>query len=154
MIYCLYQSPVGDLFIAEDSGRLCGLSFICENTPLQGKKGESPLLQETIKQLREYFAGKRKIFTLPLKEQGSEFQNKVWQELLKIPYGETASYGEIARLIGNPKAQRAVGMANHNNPWGIIVPCHRVIAHDGSLGGYAGGLEIKTYLLQLEKANK
>lgn len=109
------------------------------------------LARETEKQLEEYFMGKRKIFELPLKMQGTEFQKQVWKELLNIPYGETRCYSEIARLIQNPHAVRAVGMANHRNPLAVVVPCHRVIGKNGGLTGYAGGLERKRMLLELEK---
>ncbi len=101
-------------------------------------------------QLNEYFAGVRRDFDLRLDLEGTPFQQSVWQALLGIPYGETRSYGEIARAIGKPAAARAVGMANHNNPVSIIVPCHRVIGHDGRLVGYGGGLDVKTALLKLE----
>lgn len=105
---------------------------------------------EVIHQLQEYVAGKRKEFTIPLHQIGTPFQLKVWEELLRIPYGQTRSYGEIAVRVDNPKGQRAVGMANNRNPIGIVVPCHRVIGKNGSLTGYAGGLDIKQRLLELE----
>ncbi|MDR3540644.1 MAG: methylated-DNA--[protein]-cysteine S-methyltransferase [Desulfosporosinus sp.] len=105
---------------------------------------------EVIRQLQEYLAGKIKVFTIPLHQLGTPFQLKVWEELRRIPYGETRSYGEIATKVGNPKGQRAVGMANNRNPIGIVVPCHRVIGKGGSLTGYAGGVEIKQRLLELE----
>ena len=104
-----------------------------------------------VAELEQYFAGSLRDFTVPIKLHGTPFQLAVWQELLKIPYGETRSYKDIALAIGKPKATRAVGGANHNNPISIIVPCHRVIASDGSLGGYGGGLDIKQWLLELEK---
>ncbi|AFM39791.1 O-6-methylguanine DNA methyltransferase [Desulfosporosinus acidiphilus SJ4] len=103
-----------------------------------------------IQELKEYFEGNRRDFTIPIHSQGTPFQQKVWEELRRIPYGETRSYGELAVNLGNPKGQRAVGMANHCNPIGIIVPCHRVIGKNGSLTGYAGGLDIKQRLLELE----
>jgi len=103
-------------------------------------------------QLQEYLQGQRKKFTLPLDLKGTPFQRTVWNALCEVPYGETRSYGEIARHVGNGKAARAVGMANHANPVAIVVPCHRVIASDGSLGGYAGGLKRKSHLLRLERA--
>lgn len=112
------------------------------------------LLDVCAAQLREYFDGKRKIFDLPLKPEGTEFQLKDWNALREIPYGETRSYKDIAFAIGNPKACRAVGTANHNNPISIIIPCHRVIGSDGSLTGYGGGLDKKTYLLELEQKNR
>ena len=109
-----------------------------------------PLIVETRRQLEAYFRGELREFQLPLQLQGTPFQKRVWAALLRIPYGSTRSYGEIARAIRSPKAARAVGLANHDNPVGIIVPCHRVIASDGSLGGYACGLEFKRRLLDLE----
>ncbi len=104
-------------------------------------------------QLKEYFAGVRKTFDLPIKLCGTPFQMRVWQQLQKIPYGQTRTYKQIAEAVGSPKACRAVGMANHNNPIAIIVPCHRVIGSNGLLTGYAGGLDFKQYLLNLEKQN-
>lgn len=158
---CYLESPVGVLEITEDREGICGLSFCSmENCGLSGQEDETPmeetqLLTEAKKQMQEYFAGKRKKFDLPLSLHGTEFQKQDWQALLQIPYGETRSYGEIARAIGCPKGSRAVGMANRNNPIAIIIPCHRVIGSDGSLTGYAGknkALDIKEYLLKLEGA--
>ena len=100
--------------------------------------------------MEEYFAGQRKEFSLPLAPKGTEFQLRVWQALLQIPYGETRSYGELAAMVGNPKACRAVGGANHRNPLSILIPCHRVVGTGGSLTGYAGGLSVKEFLLKLE----
>ena len=113
---------------------------------------DTPLLLEAKRQLEEYFAGLRAAFSLPLAPEGTDFQKAVWRELENIPYGETRTYGQIARALGNPKASRAVGMANHKNPVAIMIPCHRVIGADGSLTGYAGGLDIKETLLRLEGA--
>jgi methylated-DNA-[protein]-cysteine S-methyltransferase len=107
-------------------------------------------LGEAVRQLSEYFAGTRRTFHLPLRLQGTEFQQRVWRELTEIPYGETWSYGQLARRIGNPNASRAVGLANGRNPISILVPCHRVIGADGSLTGYGGGLERKQWLLAHE----
>lgn len=107
--------------------------------------------QQAARQLREYAAGERRRFTVPLDVGGTEFQKKVWAALRTIPYGQTRSYGQVARQVGNPRAARAVGMANHENPVAVVVPCHRVIASDGSLGGYAGGLRKKSALLMLER---
>lgn len=115
---------------------------------------ETSLLLEAKRQLEEYFAGLRAAFSLPLAPEGTEFQKLVWRELENIPYGETRTYGQIAEKIGNPKACRAVGGANHNNPIAIMIPCHRVIGADGSLAGYAGGVDIKETLLRLEGAIK
>ncbi len=110
------------------------------------------LARRAVAELNEYVAGRRKRFTVPLDLQGTPFQMKVWRALLRIPYGKTRSYQQIAKAVGNPRASRAVGMANHYNPVAIIVPCHRVIAGDGSLGGYAGGLQRKTQILRMERA--
>lgn len=112
---------------------------------------EKPQLFDRVRsQLDEYFAGRRKQFDLQLAPMGTDFQEKVWQELVKIPYGRTITYGELAKRIGNPKASRAVGLANGKNPISIIVPCHRVIGANGSLTGFGGGLEAKQYLLEHE----
>lgn len=110
-----------------------------------------PVLRETVRQLDEYFAGKRREFSIPLKTHGTDFQERVWEALRSIPYGETRTYGQIAAQVGNPKASRAVGGANHNNPILILTPCHRVIGADGSLTGFGGGLKVKEALLALEK---
>ena len=112
----------------------------------------SRLARQALGEIAEYLAGRRRQFTVPLDLAGTPFQLQVWKALRRIPYGETRSYGEIARAVGRPKAARAVGMANHSNPIAIVVPCHRVIAGDGSLGGYAGGLGLKTALLRLESS--
>jgi len=110
----------------------------------------TPLLCRAEKELQEYFRGERRVFDLPLAPAGTPFQQRVWQELCRIPYGRTASYGDIARRIGLPKGPRAVGQANHRNPIPILIPCHRVIAAQGALGGYGGSLVIKFRLLKLE----
>ena len=116
------------------------------------KRPGARLARQAVAELREYAAGRRKRFTVPLDLDGTPFQLKVWNALLRIPYGETRSYQQIAQQVGHPRASRAVGMANHFNPVAIIVPCHRVIASDGSLGGYGGGLENKSEMLRLEGA--
>jgi methylated-DNA-[protein]-cysteine S-methyltransferase len=119
---------------------------------LKGKTAEVKILQRTVTELEEYLAGKRQTFTVPLEVAGTPFQKKVWNALRRIPYGQTSSYKDVAGRIRHGKAMRAVGTANGCNPHAIIVPCHRVIAHDGTLGGYAGGLKIKSQLLALEGA--
>lgn len=106
------------------------------------------------RELQEYLCGQRKEFTFPLDYLGTEFQQKVWQALRDIPYGETCSYGDIARAVGNPKSARAVGQANHRNPLPLVIPCHRVCGHDGGLGGFSGGLSCKSFLLELERRSK
>ncbi|MFU0831916.1 MAG: Methylated-DNA--protein-cysteine methyltransferase [Oscillospiraceae bacterium] len=114
----------------------------------------SPLTDRAAAEIQEYFIGKRKQFDLPLSPRGTEFQKRVWHALQSIPYGETRSYRQIAEQIGSPKAYRAVGMANNKNPIAILIPCHRVIGSDGSLIGYAAGLDIKSRLLALEQENR
>ena len=116
-------------------------------------KQETELIYKTSKQIKEYFNGERKNFDIPLSFYGTTFQNKVWNALQLIPYGETKTYKEIATIINSHKACRAVGMANNKNPICIIIPCHRVIGHDNSLVGYAAGIHIKKYLIDLEKNN-
>lgn len=140
------SSPIGPITLEEKEGKLVGLEFGGEI-----HHDFSSLLYEGEKELREYFSGKRKEFSIPIAPEGTEFQQRVWEALLSIPYGETRTYGDIARAIGNPKAVRAVGGANRRNPISIIVPCHRVIGADGSLTGYGGGLDKKIFLLNLEK---
>jgi methylated-DNA-[protein]-cysteine S-methyltransferase len=148
-------SPVGVLkLVASDKGLA---AILWENDrpdrvrlELSGEDRAHPLLRETERQLGDYFAGKLDKFTLPLDFVGTEFQKKVWAALLTIPFGETRSYGEIARQIGSPKAVRAVGAANGRNPISIVTPCHRVIGSTGKLTGFAGGLEAKACLLGLE----
>ena len=148
-------SPVGELtLIATDAG-LSALLWPNDD-PKRVRVGERvaapehPILVRAERELRAYFAGERTSFTVPLDAAGTEFQKKAWAALLTIPYGETRSYGALARQIGNPKASRAVGAANGRNPISIIVPCHRAIASDGALTGFAGGLETKRHLLALE----
>jgi len=142
-------TKVGWILLGEEDGKIVECGFR-EKTEESEKL--SSLLQEASKQLQEYLDGKRKAFSLPLEAKGTPFQKRVWKELQRIPYGECISYGELAKRIGNPKAARAVGMANHNNPIGIIIPCHRVIGKNGKLVGYAGGMDKKAYLLELEKS--
>jgi methylated-DNA-[protein]-cysteine S-methyltransferase len=149
--YQINKKPVCRLGIAEENGSICNVFFDNGNTPNGYAKQETPLIKKAAEQFGEYFDGRRKSFNLPLSLCGTDFQVKVWKALQNIPYGETISYGELAAIIGNPKACRAVGMANNRNPIPIIVPCHRVIGHDGSLTGYAGGLELKRQLLELEQ---
>jgi methylated-DNA-[protein]-cysteine S-methyltransferase len=149
--FFFYRIKGFDIVIADNGNAITGLFF--DRKRAAGlKKAETPLIQKAAAQIKEYFEGKRKQFKLPLAMHGTEFQMAVWQALQKIPYGETRSYKEIAVSIGRPKAVRAVGMANNRNPISIIVPCHRVIGHDGKLVGYGGGLPLKQYLLELERA--
>ena len=148
MIY-KYNSIIGNIYISADDNNLLGLSYNIRNTPSQYRQND--IIRLTVEQLNEYFLGKRKIFNLPINIQGTEFQKTVWKELNKIPYGETRTYKEIAQFIGKENAQRAVGNANNKNPIAIIIPCHRVIGSNGTLTGYAGGINKKKFLLNLEK---
>jgi methylated-DNA-[protein]-cysteine S-methyltransferase len=144
------ETTIGRIGIAEENHVLTHLFFHTKKSPTDAVEKWTPFLREVAKQLKEYLAGKRKMFDLSLKLHGTGFQLSVWNALQQIPYGETRSYGEIAKQIGNAKACRAVGMANHWNPIAIIVPCHRVIGADGSLTGFGGGLTLKQHLLELE----
>lgn len=143
--YC-YEAPIGCLTIGDNGSAITKIQF----GKTQNFGAESPLAKKACKQLEEYFQGKRTQFDLPLQLRGTEFQKKVWQELCQIPYGSTCSYKDIAIKIGNEKAVRAVGGANNKNPIMIVVPCHRVIGVSGELTGYACGLDVKKYLLDLE----
>jgi methylated-DNA-[protein]-cysteine S-methyltransferase len=153
----------GDVFFFNLRGIALGIAeknhtivkvFFGRKIPAGFNKAETPLIKKTAAQIDEYLSGKRKQFTIPLALQGTEFQVAVWRELQNIPFGETRSYKDIAAAIGRPKAVRAVGMANNRNPIVLIVPCHRVIGHDGSLTGYGGGLPLKRRLLELEQSGE
>lgn len=150
------KTKIGPIYLTASEKGLVSVMTEVSTAPviksILGNQAEIVNLREAVTQLEEYFQGKRKKFTLSLKPEGTDFQKKVWKQLQKIPFGKTCSYKEIAIRIKNKKAVRAVGSANGKNPFFIIVPCHRVIASDGSLGGYAGGLEVKIKLLKLEKA--
>ena len=143
------ESLIGTLGLRVEGGFLTEIVF----GGLLEEGSDDPLLDRTQRQLAEYFAGKRREFDLPLNPHGTPFQRKVWDALRQIPYGETRSYGDIARAVGSPKGFRAVGMANHVNPIPVVIPCHRVVGSKGALTGYAGGLNIKSALLELEKAS-
>jgi methylated-DNA-[protein]-cysteine S-methyltransferase len=154
-LYTLFDSPIGELLVVGDGASLTQLH-------MQGGRTRTRIHPSWVRdddafatvrqQLDEYFAGIRNTFELPLSMEGGAFEKRVWDELLAIPYGETASYGEIAQRVGNAGAARAVGLANGRNPIAVIVPCHRVIGADGSLTGYGGGLERKRWLLAHEGA--
>jgi len=148
----LYTSPVGILTLTASDTALTGLYF-GERIPTEAVLQHTPILDETIRQLDEYFSGLRRSFTLPLFSSGTAFQRRVWDALRMIPYGETRTYAEIAALAGSPRGFRAVGQANHVNPISIIVPCHRVVRTGGDLGGYGGGLDAKRFLLDLEQTH-
>ena len=143
------DTPVGAMWLVEDGDALTGLRLPAEDAP-QGEEKETPLLRKAASQLDEYFQGKRAVFDLPLKPEGTQFRRSVWAALLKIPAGKTVSYRDIARAIGKPNASRAVGSANHNNPLPVFIPCHRVIGSGGALVGYGGGVDLKEKLLALE----
>lgn len=145
----LLDTPVGRLAVATDGCAV--LSIRIETDRVQGlAQAETPVAMQTINELEEYFAGKRKEFGIPIKMNGTAFQIRVWNELLKIPHGSVTTYGEIAARIGKPGAARAVGMACNRNPLLIVVPCHRVVGQNGSLTGYAAGTDKKRMLLELE----
>ena len=156
--YTLINSPIGELLISADGESVKEIRF--ENrlkkerraidALLSGTGVRGGLVAEARRQLIAYFRGKLRKFDLPLSPEGTPFQRRVWEALREIPYGETVSYGELARRIGNPKASRAVGAANGRNPIPIVIPCHRVIGADGTLTGFGGGLEIKESLLEHE----
>ena len=148
----ILETPIGKLVIKENGTAVTAIQVAQEKEEVsEAQEKETHLLQETRKQLQEYFDGHRKHFDLPLQPDGTAFQQKVWQALRQIPYGETRSYKELADMIGNSKACRAVGGANNKNPILILTPCHRVIGTDGSLTGFAAGLPAKKYLLELEQ---
>lgn len=144
-----YETKIGIIGIRENNKSITDIYFSKADT--NDNIEETALIKECFNQLQEYFEGNRIKFDLPLDAKGTEFQRKVWSELLNIPYGETKSYRDIAVAIGNEKACRAIGMANNKNPIPIIIPCHRVIGSNGKLVGYAGGLNVKEKLLNIEK---
>jgi methylated-DNA-[protein]-cysteine S-methyltransferase len=153
MKYTWMESPVGRLLLAGDAAGLRSVSFLTSNRADVVREDwveDRLALRDVERQLRDYFAGALRRFDLQLAPVGTEFQLRVWRELRVIPYGETISYGELAKRVGNAKASRAVGLANGCNPIAIIVPCHRVIGTDGSLTGFGGGLRNKEILLELE----
>lgn len=140
------DTPIGVLGLCARGGFLTAVKFHAVD-----KFGEDEVLDVAAQQLEEYFSGSRREFDIPMDMGGTDFQKKCWQALMEIPYGETRSYSDIAMQVGSPKGVRAVGMANHVNPIPIIVPCHRVVGKNGSLTGYAGGLDMKTWLIEHEK---
>ena len=156
-MWTLMPSPVGDLRIVERDGSIVAIEFSpfrqpADGRPLGARSDDHPVLAEAVRQLTAYFEGELTVFDLPLAPVGTDFQRRVWTQLALIGYGETASYGEIAARLGMTNAaSRAVGLANGRNPIPIVVPCHRVIGANGTLTGYAGGLERKQQLLELEQ---
>ncbi len=156
-VYTKMKSPVGELTLVATEKGLAAILWPKDDPRRVRVKpgvlnGRHPVLRQTVNQLKEYFAGKRKAFDLTLDFYGTDFQKKVWQALLAIPFGETRSYAEIARAVKKPTAVRAVGAANGRNPISIVAPCHRVIGSNGKLTGFAGGLAAKATLLKLERA--
>ena len=156
-VHTVMDSPVGPLTLVAEDGRLAGLYMTDQrhrpDAPVFGDRDDdAEPFAAARAQLTEYFAGERTTFDLPLAPHGTEFQQTVWAALQEIPYGHTWSYGQLADHIGNPKASRAVGLANGRNPIGIVIPCHRVVGSTGALTGYGGGLERKQALLDLERA--
>ena len=159
----IYHSPIGDILLGSYEGKLCladwkyrRMRTSIDKRIQKGLKAEyieqsSKVIEETIKQMKEYFVGERKVFNIPLRMVGTEFQQSVWYGLIDIPYGTTRSYLELSRNIGNEKAVRAVAAANGANAISILIPCHRVIGSNGDLVGYAGGLAVKKSLLELER---
>ena len=157
LYYSRMDSPIGRLNLTASEKGLLALAFDRGQFPPDKSRDtvwdrSSGKTKPFTDELNEYFAGRRRRFTFPLDLRGTAFQLKCWQALLAIPYGETRTYADIARAVGQPRAFRAVGMANHRNPIAIVVPCHRVIARDGTLCGYGGGLDVKRKLLELEGA--
>lgn len=156
-MWTVMTSPIGDLRVIANDDAILAIEFspfrgLADGRPIGDRDDEHPLLRRAVDQLGAYFARELRSFDLPLAPRGSEFQTKVWAQLAMIPYGETASYGEIAHRLGHTNAaSRAVGLANGKNPIPIVIPCHRVIGANGSLTGYAGGLDRKQTLLTLEQ---
>ncbi|MGN1417154.1 MAG: methylated-DNA--[protein]-cysteine S-methyltransferase [Oscillospiraceae bacterium] len=146
-----YASPIGTLVVREESGCITGI-YLDNNAESAAPCSE--LLTEACRQLDEYFSGRRTVFKLPISPKGTAFQQSVWKKLTDIPYGKTACYQDIAAGIGNIKAARAVGQAVNKNPIMIVIPCHRIISKDGGIGGFACGISVKEYLLELEHDNK
>jgi methylated-DNA-[protein]-cysteine S-methyltransferase len=149
----VYKTEIGELAIA-DNGKAITELYFKNKIDLKGKNiEETELIKKAFNEFKEYLTGARKNFDISLEPEGTEFQLKVWEALKSIPYGETCSYKDIAEKVGSPKAYRAVGLANNKNPISILIPCHRVIGSNGKLIGYGGGLDVKEFLLKLEKEN-
>ena len=153
--YSILKSPINDLMLVTDGSALIGLYFFgCDHLPAASRHWEldpkQPVLRQAARQLQEYFAGKRTDFTLPLRLSGTDFQTRVWRQISRIPYGKTISYSTLAKRAGAPQAIRAAGTTTGRNPLSIVIPCHRVMGKKGELRGFAGGLERKRRLLELE----
>ena len=152
-----FKTPAGRIYLVAKGNKLCGIAFEKQWPELKSRYSDivekkSPVLRRATKQLGEYFKGKRRSFDIPYTLKGTKFQKRAWEALATIPFGKTKSYKDQAQLVRSPKAVRAIGRANGQNPLCIILPCHRVIGSNGSLTGYAGGLKIKKFLLNLERA--
>lgn len=143
------ETEIGRLYLAEEDGYIVRISS--GQAPVEDVQGDSPLLEQAAKEVAEYLAGRRRKFSVPVKAKGTPFQERVWAALRQIPFGETRSYGEIAKMVGSPKGARAVGMACNRNPVLLMIPCHRVVGSNGKLVGFACGLPMKEKLLSLEK---
>jgi methylated-DNA-[protein]-cysteine S-methyltransferase len=150
--YRRISTPIGPMLIGASHDAIIAVEFDRgqQITNLEPHHTSAELIDRCAQQLEEYFEGQRQEFDLPLTPIGTEFQRRCWSELMRIPYGETCSYAQLAKAVGSPRGFRAVGMANHDNPIAIVIPCHRVISSDGKLGGYGGGLPAKQWLLDLE----
>ena len=153
--YNTIKTPMGGLMLVANASELIGLYFIgCDHVPAGQNQwtpdARHPILRQAKEQLEEYFAGKRTEFSLPLRFAGTDFQERVWRQIALIPYGKTLSYADLARKAGKPRAIRAAGTNTGRNPLSIVIPCHRVVGKNGGVGGYAGGLERKRHLLELE----
>lgn len=146
-----YSSPVGILLLQEEEGQLTVASFLNDSPVTKTGTAPTAVLKQAVQQLNEYFAGTRKLFDLPLHPAGTDFQQTVWKELIKIPFAETITYLHMAKRLGNVKSIRAAASANGKNPLAIIIPCHRVVGANGKLTGYAGGLHRKQWLLEHEQ---
>lgn len=149
----IFKSPIGNMFITETNNELIEIGVLKGNEKMDSTYKTSSLLEEARTQMMQYFNGTRKAFNLPLKFVGTDFQKRIWNELLRIPYGKTISYKQLAERVNSPNAVRAVGNANNKNNFLIVVPCHRVIGSNGKLVGYAEGLDVKKFLLDFENEN-
>ncbi|MHB1314049.1 MAG: methylated-DNA--[protein]-cysteine S-methyltransferase [Christensenellales bacterium] len=149
-----FETKIGTIGISVNNGDVVGVFFGADNPDADSVLEETETAKECARQIQEYLAGKRRVFSIPVAPEGTPFQKRIWEKLLQIPYGETRSYGEIADAAGCKGGARAVGMANNRNPVAIIIPCHRVIGANGKLVGYGGGLLLKEKLLGLEADNK
>ncbi len=150
--YFTYLTPLGPMTVASDGTAVTHVLF--GTHVLEGRAAPTELTNRTANELQEYLAGKRTAFDIPLAPAGTEFQRAVWKALQNIPYGQTRSYADIAAVVGNPQATRAVGSANNRNPIAVLIPCHRVVGSNGKLTGYAGGLALKQRLLDLERSHR